>query len=114
MKYGNQRTRVIFEGETYYFDSKHEAQRFRELLLLVRAKAITDLKRQVRYRLIPAQKDKHGKLLERPCDYVADFVYIDTATGEPVVEDAKGFRTQAYIIKRKLMLERYGIRIKEV
>ena len=30
------------------------------------------------------------------------------------MEDTKGFRTEAYKIKRKLMLERYGIRIREI
>lgn len=31
-----------------------------------------------------------------------------------VVEDAKGMRTKEYIIKRKLMLKIYGIRIREI
>ena len=53
-------------------------------------------------------------LLERPCSYVADFVYTDKATGQTVVEDTKGVRTKEYIIKRKLMLHVHGIRIKEV
>ena len=43
--------------------------------------------------------------------YVADFVYEDN--GDTVVEDTKGMRTKEYVIKRKLMLYRYGIRIKE-
>lgn len=77
-----------------------------------RAGVITDLKRQVRYLLIPAQYDKDGKLLERCCNYYADFVYRDKA-GKIVVEDTKGFRTQDYIIKRKLMLLNYGVRILE-
>lgn len=51
--------------------------------------------------------------LERACSYVADFVYT-TRDGKLVVEDAKGFRTEAYKLKKKLMLWRYGIDIKEV
>ena len=43
----------------------------------------------------------------------ADFVYTD-ADGRTVVEDVKGFRTKEYLIRRKLMLFRYGIRIQEV
>lgn len=75
------------------------------------------------YELIPAQYGECGKdfkgrdtrvLLERPCRYVADFVYTDRATGQTVVEDTKGVRTKEYIIKRKLMLHVHGIRIKEV
>ena len=59
-------------------------------------------------------KRARGRCLERACNYVADFVYVDCATGETVVEDAKGVRTKEYVIKRKLLLWRYGIRIKEV
>ena len=30
------------------------------------------------------------------------------------VEDVKGFRTKDYLIKRKLMLERYGVSVREI
>lgn len=72
---------------------------------------ISDLKMQVPFELIPSQK-RDGKTVERPVKYIADFVY--TQDGETIVEDAKGMRTKEYIIKRKLMLMRYGIRIREV
>ena len=109
------------------FDSKKEAKRYQELLLLERAGEISNLQRQVKYVLIPAQKEpsnkvytrgknkgycKPGKVLERECSYVADFVY--TEDGKTIVEDTKGFRTKEYIIKRKLMLYMHGIRIKEI
>lgn len=109
------------------FDSKKEAKRYSELLLLEKAGAITELQRQVKYILIPAQREfsneiytkgknkgcfKPGKLLEKECAYIADFVYKED--GRIVVEDTKGFRTKDYIIKRKLMLHEHGIRIKEV
>ena len=61
---------------------------------------------------------KPGKVVEHECSYVADFVY--TQDGETVVEDVKGYRDPSsaayakFVIKRKLMLERYGIRVKEV
>ena len=74
---------------------------------------IDGLRLQYEMVLIPAQEDENGKTIERAVTYVADFVYID-ADGELVVEDAKGFRTPAYIIKRKLMLYMHGIRIREV
>lgn len=107
------------------FDSRKEAYRYQELLLLQRAGAIQDLQLQVKYVLIPAQYEiyakwgktgkrlKDGKrLVERECSYVADFVY--TLDGKLVVEDTKGFRTKDYAIKRKLMLYVHGIKIKEV
>ena len=108
------------------FDSVHEYRRYTELKLLEAAGAISDLRCQVRFELIPAQYvterrySKTGKRLqdkqkcvERAVEYVADFVYTDT-DGSEVVEDAKGKCTKDYIIKRKLMLWEYGIEVKEV
>ena len=93
------------------FDSIREKKRYNELLLLERAGVITDLRLQVPFELIPAQRI-NGKVVERPCKYIADFVYEEN--GKTVVEDTKGMRTDKYIIKRKLMLYKYGIQIKEV
>lgn len=109
MKFNNKK--VTIPGRT--FDSRKEYNRYCELLLLERSGYISDLKLQVKYVLIPAQKDESGKVLERECSYIADFVYFDQKAQRTVVEDAKGFKTKDYIIKRKLMLERYGIRIRE-
>ena len=95
-------------GET--FDSQKEYRRFCELRLLERAGAVTDLRRQVKFELIPAQR-VDGKVVERACSYVADFVY--TENGQQVVEDTKGYRTQEYRLKRKLMLWVHGIQIRE-
>ena len=106
-KYKNRK--LMIDGEV--FDSQKEARRYRELALLERTGQISDLKRQVRYELIPAQRIG-GKVVEKSCVYIADFVY--TENGETVVEDTKGFRTRDYIIKRKLMLYVHGIRIMEV
>ena len=106
-KYRNRKLTV--DGEV--FDSRKEYNRYRELVLLERAGQISDLKRQVAYELIPSQK-VGGKVVERACSYIADFVY--TENGETVVEDTKGYRTADYIIKRKLMLWVHGIRIREV
>ena len=89
------------------YDSKKEALRHRELLLLERAGKITNLERQVKFELIPKQDG------ERACTYVADFVYENVDTGERVVEDTKGFKTEVYRIKKKLMLWVHNIRIIE-
>ena len=109
-KYGAKK--LIIDGET--FDSRMEARRWRELRLIQRAGEIDGLQRQVKYVLIPAQRDGTGHVIERPVSYIADFVYRDARTGEQVVEDVKGARTKEYIIKRKLMMWVHGIRIKEV
>jgi hypothetical protein len=96
------------------FDSKKEARRYAELRLLERAGHIKDLESHKRkFVLIPAQRDKNGKLLERECAYVADFVYKDADTGETIVEDVKGYKTPEYRMKRKMMLFFHGIRIRE-
>ena len=101
-----------------------EYRRDLDLILLEKEGSIKDLQRQVKYLLIPAQREpdsvgkrgavKKGKLIEREVAYFADFVYTDTATGETVVEDTKGMRTTDYILKRKMMLFFHGIRIKEI
>ena len=109
-KYGAQKT----EYDGLVFDSKREALRWRELALLQRAGEITDLRRQVKFILVPAQVDENGKIAERAVSYVADFVYGDLRSGETVVEDAKGMHTRDYIIKRKLMRYVHGIKIREV
>ena len=106
------------------FDSIKEAKRWAKLSLLETAGAISDLKRQVKFVLIPTQREpdtvgarggiKKGKVIEKECAYIADFVYKDLTLNETVVEDTKGFRTKDYIIKRKLMLYIHNIRIKEV
>ncbi len=125
-KYQNKK--VTYNGQT--FDSKREAKRHQELLLLERAGVISDLQTQVAFELLPAffeevptgeiykRGPKKGQpkmkkvCVEQSVKYVADFVYYEN--GKKIVEDAKGFRTDDYIIKRKLMLHFHGIRIKEV
>lgn len=92
--------------------SRKEHNRANQLKLMQRAGLISNLREQVKYVLIPTQRDPAGKLLEKECSYYADFVY--DKDGVTVVEDAKGVRTPQYIIKRKLMLHKYAIQIKEI
>lgn len=116
-KYRNKK--VVRNGITY--DSQKEANRHAVLKLLERSGKISNLQRQVKFILIPAQYEpdtigkrggvKKGKLIERECSYIADFVYEEN--GKKVVEDTKGFRTADYKIKRKLMLFMHDIKIKE-
>lgn len=109
------------------FDSKKEAKRYSELLMLQNAGLISNLQTQVKFVLIPAQRElsnevyskgknkgmlKPGRVIEKECAYIADFVY--TENGVLKVEDTKGFRTKDYIIKRKLMLYVHGIRVVEI
>lgn len=108
------------ETDEGMFDSKKEYNRWLELKEMQANGDITNLARQISYELIPSQKlpeavtIKRGKhrMTERRVTYVADFVYKDRR-GRTIVEDTKGLKTKEYIIKRKLMLYRYGIQIKE-
>ena len=115
----------------YEFDSKKEFYRWCELRLLERAGKISDLQCQVKFELIPSQRKdstevykagpqkglpKPGEVIEKPCTYIADFVYIEN--GKKIVEDTKGYRKGAaydlFVIKRKLMLWIHGIKVKEI
>lgn len=123
-KYGNRK--CTFQG--IVFDSRHEMQRYKDLYLLQKAGEIKNLRTQVAFVLLPEQREtshelykagpnkgklKPGKLIERKCEYIADFVYI-TKDGNYVVEDAKGMHTKEYLIKRKMMLYFHKIRVVEV
>lgn len=124
-KYHSQKAE--FDGMV--FDSRRELNRYRELKLMESAGLIVNLRRQVKYVLIPVQREtsdevykrgdkkglpKPGRVIEKECAYIADFVYFDVEKQDVIVEDTKGFRTKDYTIKRKLMLYRHGIRIKEI
>lgn len=103
----------IFDPKDGLFDSKKEYNRWLYLKSEEEKGRITNLQRQVPFEVIPQQRDEFGKVIERAAKYVADFVYGDN-DNQLVVEDTKGFKTSDYIIKRKLMLFRFGIRIHEV
>lgn len=93
------------------FDSAKEYNRWQELKLMEKGGAITDLKRQVRFNLIPFQRMKSGKGVPK-CDYIADFAYM--RDGKLVVEDTKGVQTDVFKIKAKLMLWVHGIEVQIV
>jgi hypothetical protein len=125
-KYYNIKTRT---SDGLLLDSKKEATRWEQLLLLQRAGNIRDLDRQVKFVLIPTQYEirerysKDGKrlkdekrVIEKECAYYADFVYTDTKTGEKIVEDTKGCTKgtayDLFTIKRKLMLSVHKIKVR--
>jgi len=100
-KYGAIKTTV--DGIT--FDSKHEAQRYTELVLLLKEHEITNLCLQPIYEI-----RVNGKHV---CNYIADFRYT-ARDGKEIVEDAKGVKTPVYRLKKKLVKAIYGIDIVEV
>lgn len=124
-KYNNKK--VCVDG--ILFDSKDEVRRYYELKFLAQAGEIKDVKYHEEFELIPAQYEtyeRYGKkgqrlkdgirLVERAAVYTADFTYIDCKTGQKVVEDVKceKTKTEAYVIRRKLMYQKHKIKVKEV
>lgn len=87
------------------FDSQKEATRYAQLKLLERARKISNLRLQVPFVLI--EKSKYGRAIK----YYADFVYEEN--GKTIVEDTKGYRTEIYKMKKRLLAEKYDIEIKE-
>ncbi len=125
-KYHNKPTeRVTASGAVLRFDSQKEARRYDELAALEQAGKIRDLRMQVDFTLQEAYTDGEGRRV-RAIRYRADFTY-EKVRGDPwteyngsfwvlVVEDVKSraTRTKEYIMKRKLMKERFNIDIQEV
>lgn len=103
--------KVKYDGHS--FPSIHECERYKVLKAMEQAGEITNLRLQVPIYVLPPQRGEDGKVIERGVKYVADFVYNDK-DGKCVVEDAKGAKTADYIIKRKLVLKVYKIKIREV
>lgn len=110
-KYGS-KTSVINDIK---FDSQKEGRRYLVLMDKLKNGEISDLRLQPQFTLIEGFKTATGETVQAE-RYVADFSYIDEL-GEFVVEDVKSVATrkkETYLIKKKQMLDVYGISITEV
>lgn len=105
-KYRNKKT--VLDGIT--FDSKAEAARWQELILLAKGCYIRFLRRQVSYELAPAVM--LGGRKKPALRYVADFKYFDVMKKEWVVEDVKGMVTPLFRVKQHLMATVHGIEVR--
>lgn len=135
-KYYNQPTETVSpEGKKIHFDSKKESKRYEELMLLLKAGKIRNLKLQPQFTLQEAYTTPEGERV-RAVRYVADFSYerltadLETATRDdtkmyweeiplvwkPVIEDvkSKATKTKTYAIKKKLLQEKFNIKVQEV
>jgi hypothetical protein len=92
------------EADGHLFPSKREAERYLELRQMERVGLITDLRLQVWFPL------RVGDIVIGR--YVADFVYTDTESGGPVVEECKGFPTPLWKWKRRHAEAQLGLRIR--
>lgn len=128
MKKNKYNARKRYSVDGLKFDSSKEYRRYLYLKDKQKDGFISDLQTQVKYLLIPEQREpdfvtkrgkiKPGKIIERECNYIADFVYYDNLQKKIVVEDVKGYKRgmaySYYVIKRKLMLYIHKIKITEV
>lgn len=104
-KYHNKK--CIYKDMT--FDSKKERDYYVILEMMLKNNQITDLKTQVKFELQPSFKFK-GKTI-RSISYIADFTYIKD--GKLIIVDTKGYRTEVYKLKKKMMQYK-GLEIKEI
>lgn len=105
-KYRNTKTRI----SGIVFDSKLEAEHYRFLLSRLRRGEIKELGRQAKIKLTQNQEKAREQVF-----YIADFVFFDNDLNEWIVWDSKGVKTQAYVIKRKWLLDCFcGFRFVEV
>jgi hypothetical protein len=103
----NIRTARLLNGETIWFDSKKEANRYDRLLIELKSGKIQNLILQPEFELIPTF-DYRGKTM-RGVKYIADFKY--NIGNKTVVEDVKSEFTakdKTYRVKIKLFLLMYG------
>ena len=134
-KYHNQKDeRPAGSGASIRFDSRKEARRFDELLAMLQAGKIRELKLQPQFTLQEAYTTTEGVRV-RAIRYQADFSYELAVEREvqdgpehsvvrfktetdwvPVVEDVKSraTKTRVYAMKKKLMQDRFNITIQEV
>ncbi len=107
-KFKNKKTKV----DGIVFDSQKEAKRYLELKMLLKTGEISELKLQPIY-ILQDKFKLNGKTI-RDIKYIADFEYLDNATGKTVIEDVKGIKTDVYKLKKKLFQKKYGKDINEI
>lgn len=125
--YNKYKNKKIKSADGLMFDSRKELVRWNVLQAMEEAGEIEDLQRQVKFTLIPTQREPStvgkrgglhlGKVIEKECYYVADFRYFDKS-GILHVEDVKGYKGggaySIFKIKKKLMLYIHGIIVEEI
>ena len=110
LKYNNKKC----ERDGIKFDSQKELDRYLELKIMEKIGLIAGLELQKDFTLIDAIPAKNEMPAQRATKYRADFYYFNKADFQWIIEDCKGYRTELYKIKKKLMRAKYGIIIREV
>ena len=105
-KYGNKKTQM----HGILFDSKAEAARYAQLIILERTGNISKLERQVAYQIVPGVKLWGAKRARPAMRIVVDFRYVEN--GAIVLEDTKGMETPLSLAKRHLMKALHGLDVR--
>ena len=108
-KYHNERA----ERNGVKFDSRKQARRYDELMVMLRAGIISDLRLEPQFTLQESYITETGERI-RAVRYTADFSY--RFGGKLVVEDVKSkpTRTKEYLRNKKFMRSKFGIDIQEI
>ena len=96
---------VKVEVDGIKFDSNKEARVYQQLKLMEKGGVIKGFERQVSYKFV------HNGV--KICEYRADFV-VTFGDGRVEVWDAKGFKTDVYKLKKRMMMAFFNIYIVEV
>ncbi len=105
------RKKVKFDG--HEFDSEKEAKRYGELMSMQRTGLISNLQCQVPYTLMDGYIE-NGKIIGQ-ITYIADFTYTDEFSKKTIIENTKGYRTEVYKFKKKMLEAIYPeLEIKEL
>lgn len=100
-KYGNEKDERTIGKITYKFDSRKEAKYFDELVIMLKAKLISNLVPQPKFEIIPTLA--WGDITLKKIVYYADFSYTDI-DGNKIVVDVKGCKTDVYGLKKRLFI----------
>ena len=114
-KYKAKKCRMMFEYESYTFDSKAEMSHFAKLAHRLKRFEIEKLTLQPKYELLRGftlntDKTKSGKTKLPNMVYTPDFRYIEN--GKVIVVEVKGFTDTSFNIRKRLFLfdlELYGV-----
>ena len=95
------------------FDSRKEARRYDELMVMLKSGIISDLRLQPQFTIQESYITETGERI-RAVRYTADFSY--RFGGKLVVEDVKSTatRTKEYLRNKKFMRSKFGIDIQEI
>lgn len=103
---------IVIDG--HRFPSLAEARRYGELRLLERAGEIRGLILQPKFALHAFRAEATADVVVLIGYYIADFQYVEVASGELVTEDVKGMRTELYEWKKRHVEAQYGITVREI